>query len=281
MDFNMGWLVQAEAPPGMLFRQFKSAIRAGEVDPRDVAFYFTHWLTDLAGAEPTPLDGCEKFVLRFPQRVLTAFLRSIPFVQRLHAKSETATFEDYLRWRWQSVETLGPMGQGAGTAAQLRLVTMAQKAESRVLEAYWNLALHDKRVLDVELALSGCEKQVFTDDADTVGGPAFLVYYAPALLQRHAALCPGGALVALAEVFRQARDLWPLSMDATHCTVTVRVDVLKDLELEELYRPPFGTGWVLERVTDVDGVVKKVSLADVARSGQRVLFFGCDRTLCS
>ena len=53
---------------------------------RDVALYFVHWLTDLvgrparsapagsalsgpgsqAGAEPTPLGGCEKFVIKFP-----------------------------------------------------------------------------------------------------------------------------------------------------------------------------------------------------------------------
>merc|ERR1711976_892488 len=29
MDFNNGWLVQAEAPPGKLFQNFKEVIRAG------------------------------------------------------------------------------------------------------------------------------------------------------------------------------------------------------------------------------------------------------------
>ena len=32
----------------------------------DVAFYFVHWFADLAGAEASPLTGCEKFVLKFP-----------------------------------------------------------------------------------------------------------------------------------------------------------------------------------------------------------------------
>ena len=39
------------------------------VAPSDVAFYFVHWLTDLAGAEPSPLGGAEKFVLKFPHAV--------------------------------------------------------------------------------------------------------------------------------------------------------------------------------------------------------------------
>ena len=55
LGFNHGWLVQAEAPPGALFNSFKSLLEAGGLDGGDVAFYFVHWLTDLAGAEPTPL----------------------------------------------------------------------------------------------------------------------------------------------------------------------------------------------------------------------------------
>ena len=35
----------------------------------DVAFYFVHWFADLAGAEASPLTGCEKFVLKFPLRL--------------------------------------------------------------------------------------------------------------------------------------------------------------------------------------------------------------------
>lgn len=35
-----------------------------------------HWLTDLAGAVPTPLEGSEKFVLQFPRPVLGSFIKS-------------------------------------------------------------------------------------------------------------------------------------------------------------------------------------------------------------
>ena len=64
MSFNHGWLVQAEAPPMALFGKFKEVILKESVRDADVAFYFVHWLTDLAGAEPTPLEGSEKFVLK-------------------------------------------------------------------------------------------------------------------------------------------------------------------------------------------------------------------------
>merc|ERR1719253_470189 len=98
MAYNMGWLVQAEAPPGALFSKFREVIRSGEARPDDIAFYFTHWLTDLAGAEPCPQEGCEKFVLKFPMKVLASFLNSFSIVQQLSERSQTAVLEDYLEW---------------------------------------------------------------------------------------------------------------------------------------------------------------------------------------
>ena len=53
LGFNHGWLVQAEAPPGALFGSFKALLESEDVPAHDVAFYFVHWLTDLAGAEPS------------------------------------------------------------------------------------------------------------------------------------------------------------------------------------------------------------------------------------
>ena len=101
MQFNHGWLVQAEvrayeccpsrfrvprtsnihtshshfnhpcpqAPPKALFGAFKEVIMSGGAAGSDVAFYFVHWLTDLSGAVPSPLGGAEKFVLKFPHPV--------------------------------------------------------------------------------------------------------------------------------------------------------------------------------------------------------------------
>ena len=70
LSFNHGWFVQAEAPPGELFGKLKKIVSTAGVQSEDIAFYFVHWLTDLAGADPTPLKGSEKFVLRFPHQVL-------------------------------------------------------------------------------------------------------------------------------------------------------------------------------------------------------------------
>ena len=63
MGFNAGWLVQAEGPPSAVLAKIKRAITQGTAMQSDVAFYFAHWVTDLAGAEPTPFNGSEKFAV--------------------------------------------------------------------------------------------------------------------------------------------------------------------------------------------------------------------------
>jgi hypothetical protein len=140
MEYNMGWLVQAEAPPGALFRKFKSMIVKGNASASDIAFYFTHWLTDLAGAEPYPLEGCEKFVLKFPQKVLVSFIASFRFAELLESKTETEVFESYMTWRWdQYSPALGDLPSGKGSIARMRLAIMTQGSETQVLEAYEQL----------------------------------------------------------------------------------------------------------------------------------------------
>merc|ERR550534_2673537 len=55
ISFNHGWFVQAEAPPGAVFTKFRETLvreKGSKVSRRDIALYFVHWLTDLAGAEP-------------------------------------------------------------------------------------------------------------------------------------------------------------------------------------------------------------------------------------
>ena len=53
MGFNLGWFVQAEGPPGMLLSNLKQVL--GGAKHGDLAFYYLHWLMDLAGAEGRPL----------------------------------------------------------------------------------------------------------------------------------------------------------------------------------------------------------------------------------
>ena len=99
--FNHGWLVQAEAPPGAIFAQFKRLLSTGGVSAADIAFYFVHWVTDLAGAEPSPLRGQEKFVIKFPRQVLKTIVASMPVVQRLCSTTQSALFEEYLHFAWK------------------------------------------------------------------------------------------------------------------------------------------------------------------------------------
>jgi len=286
MEYNMGWLVQAEAPPGALFRKFKSIIGSGEVNTEDIWFYFTHWLTDLAGAEPYPQEGCEKYVLKFPMKVLQSFLNSFNVVQHLNNKSETEVYEDYLVWRWSSHKpTLGDIPTGTGSIARLRLVVMAQGHSQKVLEAFSALSYVDQEVLSVELACTGCLNQSYVrDPPERCMGPAFLVYYAPALLQKNCSLDPEGVLSVLAEVLRRARELWPFQESAADETVTLRIDALKELEVHSIQEARLGEYWLLEKTSSVDAVVKRVNILGsdgqhkaFALGSQRILTFGVCR----
>jgi len=283
MAYNMGWLVQAEAPPGALFGKFKSIIDSGEARPDDIAFYFTHWLTDLAGAEPCPQEGCEKFVLKFPQKVLLSFVKSFPVVQHLSTKSETSVLDDYLEWRWQDHEPdLGEVPTGPGSVARMRLVVMAQGNSPKVLAAYAALSAEDRDVLDQELARTGrVEQRYARDTLPASSGPALLVYYAPALMQKNCASDPDGALRVLAEVLRQGRNLWPLDESAAGETVTLQIHALKDLEVQAMKALQAGEFWTLYRNSSVNALVQKTNLIDadghqqVLDSSTRLLtFFG-------
>ena len=98
MGFNNGWLVQGEAPPGVLFSKFKQVITRGRASNVDISFYLVHWLTDLAGAEvfhDKPWPGAERFTTQFPVRVLASFVDSFGFVDGLAAQSEVEVMEDW------------------------------------------------------------------------------------------------------------------------------------------------------------------------------------------
>ncbi|CAE7411965.1 unnamed protein product [Symbiodinium natans] len=109
------------APPGAIFTKFRQAISADRrlhAGAPDVALYFVHWLTDLAGAEPTPLGGCEKFVIKFPLHVLNSFLQSFKFIEGIASQTETQVMEKYLKYRWADhVPSLGDAPQGAAPCA--------------------------------------------------------------------------------------------------------------------------------------------------------------------
>jgi len=268
MDYNMGWLVQAEAPPGALFQNFKKVATSGQVKETDVAFYFVHWFVDLAGAEPCPISGCTKFVLKFPQRVLAQFLDSFSVVQAISIKAETDVLEDYFRECWYRHDPeLGPAPQGSGTIARMRLMLMAQGDTLEILKQFQLLSIDEQTILSQEMACTGCKGQQFsTDDLKgqpTCGkGPAILVYYGPALMQKAGKKDPKSALRVLAEVYRRTRELWPLTEDAADQSITVRIDALKEIDSSLIQRPDSGQIWVISKMSSKDSMVKLVAASE-------------------
>eukprot|EP00928_Gymnodinium_smaydae_P032460 TRINITY_DN23502_c0_g2_i1.p1 TRINITY_DN23502_c0_g2~~TRINITY_DN23502_c0_g2_i1.p1 ORF type:complete len:1241 (-),score=183.64 TRINITY_DN23502_c0_g2_i1:149-3871(-) len=276
IDYNMGWLVQGEAPPGALFRSFRKVIQEGQAAGCDVSFYFTYWFCDLAGAEPYPLEGCNKFVLKFPQHVLTRFLESFGVVHTLSDKTETEVLEEYYRYRWKRAQpSLGAPPDCSGSVARMRLVLSAQGDSARILQEFSNLPAAMQLQLASEMALTGISNQTFTRDAAAKGGvgPAILVYYAPALLQKAGKNDPFSTLRILAEIYRCARVLWPLSSKDADKHVTVRIDTIKDLEAGSILEPEFGFTWIMHTTSSKDAAIKLAPVASlpVMDSGSNVL----------
>ena len=214
--FNHGWLVQAEAPPKALFGQFKAVIKSGGAADCDIAFYFVHWLTDLAGAIPSPLAGSEKFVLKFPHPVLGSFIRSFGVINQLADASETAVFEKYLVQAWREIpqSEVGPVPTGDTAIALMRLVLQAQTSDKQhaIVDAFANLPEDDRRVLGDEMARTGADGQDYlrSPGVSQAYGPAILVYYSPAFVRSLTPSTAFEALRLLAEVYRRSRWLWPL-----------------------------------------------------------------------
>jgi len=278
ISFNHGWLVQAEAPPGATFSKFRELLMQAAnskfpIKKEDIALYFVHWITDLAGAEPTPLAGCEKFVVKFPLAVLNSFLRSFEFVERLGAQPESEVMEDYLKVRW--VEQTPPRGvppKGDSAIAKMRLLCMAQSNAPAILDAFDDLSRDDIAVLSREMCRTGCEHQNYSDDlipADVHGhpkGPAFLIYYGPGLLQNLCGDAPRMRLTLLAEVYRQARAVWPSSSEKRGLGVTVRIDALKGNSCKDMAAQvqKGDKHYMLIKVNDSEGVVELKTAEEAA-----------------
>jgi len=258
VSFNHGWFVQAEAPPGAVFSSFRKVLTeasAGGVkmETKDIGLYFVHWLTDLAGAEGTPVAGCEKFAIKFPLPILMSFLRAFEFVEKLAVESERTVMESYLVYRWkEQLPPLGPPPEDASGIAKMRLLCMAQGNAAAILSAFEELGLADQEVLSVEMSRTGCKGQKYSDcyvqASIDEGGPAILVYYGPALLQDLQGDHPAARLTLLAEVYRKTRSLWPVDAESIGSSVTVRVDALKALSINEMRRNVANGGqWAIVR----------------------------------
>jgi len=261
LNFNHGWFVQAEAPPGITLTKFKEALKVANA--ADLAFYFLHWLTDLSGAEGRPLAGSEKFVLKFPRAVLHSFLWSIPYLQQLVHQSETEVFQSYLVARWEDALD-EELPCGPHEIAVMRLVVMAQSAGHLVLNAFLRLPPGMQEVLVTELARTGISDQFYDNPKSLVGGPALFIYYGPALLQ----CCTKEddmreALRALAAVYHSARKLWPLRDEDADVTVSLEAGCLKSFATDFIRGYSVGASLsgkmlVLERKNPREGVVSMI-----------------------
>jgi hypothetical protein len=154
---------------------------------------------------------------------------------------------------------------------------MAQGHERKVLQAFNTISESDRYILTEELAMTGCKDQAYTLDVDlesTHEGPAFLVYYAPALLQRNCGESATFALSTLAEVLRQARALWPLEDHAGDTTIIIRIDAIKELDVSQLTAPPPpGMYWAIQRTSNKDAQVQLIELAELTQKAAKVLSF--------
>jgi len=282
--FNHGWLVQAEAPPGAIFTKFREAITADRrlhAGAPDVALYFVHWLTDLAGAEPSPLGGCEKFVIKFPLHVLNSFLQSFKFIEGIASQTETQVMEKYLKYRWSDhVPSLGEPPRGPHGLAAMRLLCMAQAHGRTVVEAFnQELPDEDKEVLSVEMARTGCAGQSFSPELVPMqvlsrpAGPAFLIYYGPAFLQAVGSDSVVLRLRILTEIYRCARELWPESQAAVATSVHVRIDAIKGLGVDDISEALVkGELWLVTKHNESEAFVEKAShrkLNKFVRNGQK------------
>jgi len=244
MGFNAGWLVQAEGPPSAVLAKLKKAIGERGVDnDEDVAFYFAHWVTDLAGAEPTPFLGTEKFAVKFPPPVLQGLLSCFSIVKYLADGTETEIYERYLVTRWKAAENLlGPLPQGPERTAKLRLHCMGQGGAKSLLDEFDRLPVATRDLLAREMAETGLVGQQFSE-WQALGGPQvgmpFLTYYGPAWCQRIGQTHPNLCLQVLAMIFRLCRVAYPESKNETPADLgsgsrTAQLGALKTVDVDDL-----------------------------------------------
>merc|ERR1719379_2352544 len=125
---------------------------------------------------------------------------------------------------------------GVTAIAQLRLAVMDQNSPMLAVETFFKLPVSTQKFLSFEMARTGISDQSFAK-CPVQGGPAFLVYYGPALLQRSSA-DPEQKLLAiraLAAVYRAGRALWPA--DAAHQgeVVTLEIAQLKSQDIKDVF----------------------------------------------
>lgn len=161
-ELNPGWLIQAEAPPGKVFSQFKSVADLSGVTKADMSLYFVHWLTDMS-SQGQPLQGSETFVKRFPQSVLERFIHSWNVVSLLAIQNETQVYERFLHQSWDELKLPNMLHRGSVPSVALMRLSMHGQTEHEklaIIDAYFKCPLEVRRVLIDEMGNPGVEGQV-------------------------------------------------------------------------------------------------------------------------
>jgi hypothetical protein len=186
----------------------------------------------------------------------------------------------------------------------MRLIAQVQHLplQQRLVTAWKTLDKDDVDVLAREMALTGCAGQQYaclgepglgktglgntgvgntgvgnTGVGNTRGGPVFLVYYSPAFLRMASRTDIAAGLHMLAEIYRQARTLWPFAEGKEHEHVTVRVDQIKEHSPQHVMDGHlWGEGWLLVKHNEREAIVEHHPLYTLNQSNNmqfRVLAF--------
>ena len=237
-----------------------ATIKQDSVQRSDVNFYFFHWLTDLAGAEPTPLRGSGSMfsVPHWPPLVHRFF----PCRQARRPERDSH-FEEFLVRTWEEARNgLGPLPRGASAIAKMRLITQVQHLplQQRTIAAFSELPPADQEVLGFEMGLTGCRDQNYAIHTQVQGGPVFLVYYSPAFMRSATSKDASGGLRMLAEIYRQARVLWPFHPKKSSEHVTIRIEQihmhLPD-DIADGYLSGGGEAWLLVKKNAREAIVEQ------------------------
>lgn len=158
------------------------------------------------------------------------------------------------------------MPEGADAIAKMRLLCMAQMAAPQILAGWEGLPDEDREILSVEMGRTACIGQSYSKNLipsevnEPPAGPAFLLYYGPAFLQRLGDDDAVMRLRVLAEMYRCARELWPPVVSSAAKTVTIRVDMIKGLSNADLIAANHqGDVWTMMKHNDSEAFVERQS----------------------
>ena len=180
-----------------------------------------------------------------------------------------------------------PIGDFSIAAARLLLHAQGADQQQRVACAFGCLPQEDLATLSFEMALTGIAGATYPNTPEMTGGPAFLVYYAPAFLRRaidddiafsafadlqrkgtypeHAHGATLVALRVLAEVYRSARKLFPRSESDAASTVIVHLAAFKNESIFDIAsRYQQGQCWLNVRTSANECMVECHSITAIA-----------------